>query len=127
MDNFVKMKTVLSRIQIYVGLLIVCIISMHNVFAGDKRAGRVDSLSRKSQNYEYREVVRNKMASSAFPVKVSVRGKAICVESNNYQVLPVYNQNGAFFSVFRLSKGVNWINGLPKGSYFINNRKVVIS
>lgn len=128
MDNFVRMKTVLSRIQIYwLSLILLCAISANSMFAGDRTTGRMDSLSRKSPNPELKETIKNKMASSAFPIKVSVRGKIIRVESNNYQILPIYNKNGVFFSIFRLNKGVNWINGLPKGTYFINNSKIVIS
>ncbi|MCM1109171.1 MAG: hypothetical protein NC388_08985 [Clostridium sp.] len=121
------MKRLLSKILVYGFALIMYTIGADCAFAGLAKTDGVDSLSRKTVDTEMRDALKGKMASSAFPVTVTVRGKAVCVESKNYQILPVYNQNGVFFSVFRLSKGVNWINGLPKGTYFINNRKVIIS
>mgnify|MGYP007057721887 CR=1 FL=1 len=35
-------------------------------------------------------------------------------------------KNGTFYLIVRLNKGTNWLNGLPKGKYFINNRLLAI-
>lgn len=86
-----------------------------------------DSLYRQAPVSEYGNVVKEKMASSAFPVQIKQQGRALCVRSNYNQVLPVYNQNGTFYAMFRLTKGINWINGLPRGIYYINNRKIIVS
>lgn len=86
-----------------------------------------DSVNHHLEMTECGNMVQGKMASSAFPVLLKVRGRAVCVRSNYNQVLPVYTHNGSFYAMFRLSKGVNWINGLPRGVYYINNRKITIS
>lgn len=67
-----------------------------------------------------------RMAQSAYPVQISILGNAICVRSNYNQVLPVYTEEGAFYAAFRLNKGTNWLSGLPRGTYYVNNRKIVI-
>lgn len=72
-------------------------------------------------------VMKTKMVHSAFPVQIKVRGKTLHVTSKFNQVLPVYNAGGTFYGVFKLNKGTNWINGLPQGTYYINNTKVTIS
>lgn len=86
-----------------------------------------DSLSRAQTDLDYNRTVKIKMASSAFPVQIEVKGRALCVKSSYRQVLPVYSRGGVFYGLFRINKGTNWINGLPRGAYFINNRKVVVS
>ncbi len=71
-------------------------------------------------------LARGKMVHSAFPIQVKVQGRALCVRSNYNQVLPVYTQSGSLHSLIRLNKGVNWLNGLPRGIYYINHRKILI-
>lgn len=68
-----------------------------------------------------------RMISSAYPVKIHVIGRAVQVQSDHSQILPIYTRSGAFYMVARLNKGVNWINGLPRGHYFINNRPVTVN
>ncbi len=70
--------------------------------------------------------VRNKMATSSYPVQLDVVGNAVRVQSPQSQILPIYTANGTFYVFMRLNKGVNWLNGLPRGRYFINNRLLVI-
>ncbi len=70
--------------------------------------------------------VRRKMSTSAYPVQMNVVGNAVRVQSPENQILPVYTANGTFYLFMRLNKGVNWLNGLPRGRYFINNRLVII-
>ena len=71
--------------------------------------------------------VQRKMSTSAFPVQISVTGRVVQVQSDRPQLLPIYNQNGVLYLTARLSKGKNWLGGLPKGRYFINNRPITIN
>ena len=43
------------------------------------------------------------------------------------ELLPIYNQNGVLYLTARLNKGTNWLGGLPRGRYFINNRPITIN
>ena len=72
------------------------------------------------------KVLRNKMSLSAYPVQLRLVGSAVCVQSPERQILPIYNENGAFYLIMRLNKGTNWINGLPKGKYYINKKLISI-
>lgn len=85
-----------------------------------------DSASHKQIVREGDGNVRRRMSHSAYPVQLHVVGNAVRVDSPQAQVLPIYTHNGTFYLIMRLNKGINWLNGLPKGRYFINNRIVVI-
>lgn len=67
-----------------------------------------------------------RMAKSAFPVQLEVKGSALCVTSDYTQSLPIYTRGGTLFMSMRLNKGKNWLNGLPRGRYLINNLQVFI-
>lgn len=67
-----------------------------------------------------------RMVQSAYPVQINIVGNAISIKSNYNQILPIYTEGGAFYAAFRLNKGTNWLSGLPRGTYYINNRKVTI-
>lgn len=67
-----------------------------------------------------------RMSSSLYPVQLQVHGRLVRIQSDHNQILPIYNHSGAFFMAMRLSKGTNWLNGLPRGRYFINNRPITI-
>ena len=68
-----------------------------------------------------------RMSCSTFPVKIHTSGRAVQIQSDYSQILPIYTRTGAFYMVVRLNKGVNWLNGLPRGHYFINNRPITIN
>ena len=68
-----------------------------------------------------------RMSCSTFPVKIHTSGRAVQIQSDYSQILPIYTRTGAFFMAVRLNKGVNWLNGLPRGHYFINNRPITIN
>lgn len=68
-----------------------------------------------------------RMSTSAYPVQMMVVGRAVRVQSPENQVLPIYTSTGGFYMVMRLTKGTNWLNGLPRGRYFINNRTITIN
>ena len=66
------------------------------------------------------------MATSAFPVRLTVKGSALCVTSEYSQILPIYKRSGSFYMAMHLNKGLNWLNGLPRGRYLINHKQVSI-
>ena len=68
-----------------------------------------------------------KMSTSAYPVRITVTGRVVQIQSDQSQLLPIYNQNGILYLTARLNKGTNWLGGLPKGHYFINNRPITIN
>lgn len=69
---------------------------------------------------------RRKMNVSAYPVQMYVEGKVVRIHSNYSQILPIYTRNGTFYMAMKLNKGTNWLTGLPRGQYFINNRPLTI-
>lgn len=71
--------------------------------------------------------IRHRMVTSPQPVEIRQQGRSLCVTSRYNQLLPIYSASGSLYSSFRLSKGTNWLNGLPRGSYIINNRKFTIN
>lgn len=68
-----------------------------------------------------------RMSLSVYPVEMNVHGRALKLRSDHNQILPIYTRSGAFYMVVRLSKGTNWVNGLPRGTYFINNKPITIN
>lgn len=74
----------------------------------------------------YQEQSQHNMAVSTFPVKITVKGRSICVRSDYNQLLPIYTRGGTFYMAMRLTKGQNWLNGLPRGQYLINHQTIVI-
>lgn len=83
-----------------------------------------DTLSMHGRSGELR--YRPKMNISVYPVQMSVNRRSVRIYSDHNQILPIYRHNGSFYMVMRLNKGVNWLNGLPRGKYFINNKPIVI-
>lgn len=68
-----------------------------------------------------------KMNTSTYPVKITVSGRAVQIQSDFNQLLPIYTHNGVLYLTTRLSKGTNWLGGLPRGRYFINNKPITIN
>ena len=68
-----------------------------------------------------------KMTTSAFPVQITVTGRVVQVQSDRSQLLPIYTAGGVLYLTARLNKGTNWLGGLPKGRYFINNKPITIN
>lgn len=71
--------------------------------------------------------IRSRMMTSPQPVNIHQQGRLLRVESQAIQLLPIYTQNGTFYTAFRLTKGTNWLGGLPRGRYIINNRHFSIN
>ena len=88
---------------------------------------KADSVGRDVSFSEYTQIYRTKRVSSTYPIKIKIKGGSLLVTSQHSQMLPVYKGNGVFYGLFRLNKGTNWISGLPKGTYIINNSKVTVS
>lgn len=86
--------------------------------------GQVQPLSQQTPKGDVSQ--KRKMSNSAFPVQISKMGNALKIQSDHNQILPIYTQSGAFYMVMRLTKGTNFLSGLPRGRYFINNRIVSI-
>ena len=101
--------------------------------APDANIQRRDSLQRRHattlQTQGRREIpdLRHRMMSSPQPVEIRQQGRNLCVTSSYNQLLPIYTASGTLYSSFRLSKGTNWLSGLPRGSYIINNHKYTIN
>lgn len=74
----------------------------------------------------HHEEHQRKLATSTFPVTIWVKGRSLCVMSDYNQLLPIYTRGGTFYLAMRLNKGVNWLNGLPRGQYLINHQPIVI-
>lgn len=85
-----------------------------------------DSLSIRNLPQELGEG-RRKMATSQAPIQMQVTGSSICIRSNSAQLLPIYDSKKDFYMAMYLNKGINWLNGLPRGKYYINNRQVTIN
>lgn len=83
-----------------------------------------DSVSVRVQRWG--EIPSNRMAQSAHPVKLTVRGQSLRIVSKYEQVLPIYTNAGTLYLAMQLSPGTNWLNGLPRGRYLINNRTINI-
>lgn len=78
----------------------------------------------KSRDFNMKET--GKMLTSTYPVRIQVAMNAVEVHSDHNQILPIYTRNGVLYMAARINRGINWINGLPRGHYFINNRPVTI-
>lgn len=78
-------------------------------------------------NNEYKHIFKTTPTTSPHPIKIQTKGHALLITSQHTQMLPIYKANGILYALFPIEKGTNWINGLPKGTYLINNRKITIS
>lgn len=120
------MKSLLTLKKSALYLLVVFALCVGNLYAQNiHQVVRTNAIV-SDAGVEGSNVLKTKMLSSAFPVTIQLKGSRLCITSKYVQLLPVYNERGAFYGMFRLNKGTNWIGGLPKGVYYINNRKVSI-
>ena len=109
--------------------ILVCFVALSSVYASaplNRKADRMQDSVSKVVVKDGDKVLRNKMSLSAYPVQLRLVGSAVCVQSPERQILPIYNETGAFYLIMRLNKGTNWINGLPTGRYFINKKLISI-
>ena len=87
---------------------------------------RIDTLRHQNLTFEMRDIRRNLFTTSR-PVEIRQQGRRLCVISPTEQLLPVYTGRGTLYTAFRLNRGTNWLNGLPRGSYIINNKRIAIN
>lgn len=118
------LKNSRKKVRLWVLLMMGCATA---VSATGRLSVLADSTEHKVPFSEYTHIYKNRRVSSTYPVEIRVRRSALLVTSKYSQMLPVYKGNGVFYGLFRLNKGTNWISGLPKGIYIINNAKVVVS
>lgn len=71
--------------------------------------------------------LRSRMMTSPLPVEIRQQGRQLCIKSQYNQMLPIYTANGTYYSSMRLTKGTNWLTGLPRGAYMINNQRYTIN
>ena len=88
---------------------------------------RGDSAEKKVTFSEHSHLYKIKRVSSTYPIKIKMKGRSLLVTSQHVQMLPIYKDNGVCYGLFRFNKGTNWISGLPKGTYIINNAKITVS
>ena len=119
------MKGILVILMLVGALLEVTAVAPASFLYKAERTQKQDTIIRMVQRDGDRAVSR-KMSHSAYPVQMSVVGNAVRVESPENQILPIYTHTGTFYLIVRLNKGTNWLNGMPKGRYFINNRLIAI-
>ena len=86
---------------------------------------KIDSITRIKYSVN-EKIVPGKMSHSTHPIRMRVVGNAVRIQSTESQILPIYTHNKTFYLVMRLNKGINWLNGLPKGRYYINSELVTI-
>ena len=72
------------------------------------------------------ELSTGRLVQSAYPVRLTIKGRSLKVTSKYEQVLPIYTHSGTLYVAMQLNPGVNWLNGLPRGRYRINNRTISI-
>lgn len=117
---------------------LICILLLFVMLVSEAAASPVSEVRRRKRNHKPDTIAmvavqdvsvftRRRMSTSAYPVQMTVVGRAVKVQSPENQVLPIYTSTGGFYMVMRLTKGTNWLNGLPKGRYFINNRTITIN
>lgn len=124
-ESAIMMKGILVILMLVGALLEITAAAPAGFLHKTERTQKQDTTIRVIQRDGDRVVTR-KMSHSAYPVQMSMVGNAVRVESPENQILPIYTHTGTFYLIVRLNKGTNWLNGLPKGRYFINNRLIAI-
>ena len=112
--------------------LLLCgiVIAMPVAVVADSVRTRVPQTSESvSQAEPLREfdLRHRRMSMSAYPVELKTMGRALRIRSDYTQLLPIYTETGTLYMALRITKGTNWLNGLPRGKYFINNQPVTIN
>ncbi len=121
------MKILLTSKKLVLYVLVAIVCCMGNMYAQSvAQVVRTHTVVSDDGVHEGANVLKTKMLNSAYPVSIQLKGTRLCVTSKYVQLLPVYNERGVFYGMFRLNKGTNWIGGLPSGVYFINGRKVMV-
>lgn len=128
------MKTLPYYIKRYILAAAILVIPLWgtSVFAAPERQNqpvhrtKVDSLRAVMRTSEVFQL-HGRMMSSPLPVEISQQGRQLCIKSRYAQLLPIYTASGTYYSSLRLTKGTNWLSGLPRGAYMINNHRYTIN
>ena len=110
--------------------LIVLLACQGSLYAADvsrprTKATSADSIRRQAPILEAPRL-QNRMMNSSEPVEIHQQGRRLKIESKSTQMLPIYREGGTFYQAMLLTKGTNWLNGLPRGTYIINGKRYVI-
>lgn len=113
--------------QSFRSLLLVVMILISTWAVADKQTiRRVPKDSVTVSSVRWGELSSGRMSQSAYPVRLIVKGRNLRVTSKYEQVLPIYTKSGTLYLAMQLNPGVNWLVGLPRGRYRINNRTISI-
>lgn len=85
-----------------------------------------DTVAAASSLHEF-DLRNRRMSMSPFPVEIKMMRRALRIRSGHDQLLPIYTSAGTLYMAVRITKGINWLNGLPRGKYFINNQPITIN
>ena len=107
-------------------LLVILMLTSALVMADKQESRRLAEDSLTLVTTPWQETPSSRMAQSAYPVKLTVKGRSLRITSKHEQVLPIYTQGGVLYLAMQLTPGVNWLNGLPRGRYRINNHTIRI-
>ena len=107
-------------------LLMLLMLIGTGVFADKQTARQMPKDSLTVRTSKWPELPSGQMAHSAYPVQLKVKGRSLRITSKYEQVLPIYTKGGTLYLAMQLNPGVNWLNGLPRGRYRINNRTINI-
>lgn len=113
--------------SLIIGLVMSFFVGSSVITVTARQKSSLDSLSHKVPSTEYGRVYKTRRVSSPFPVEIKVKGSNLYVVSNYDQMLPIYKESGVFYGMFHLNKGTNWLSGLPRGIYIINNIRITVS
>lgn len=129
------MKTLFLYIRSYALVLVLLFapVLTVNLLADHQQTGQIIR-RRINQDSSYLMVrrmevpqLRSRMMTSPLPVEIRQQGRQLCIKSQYNQMLPIYTAGGTYYSSMRLTKGTNWLTGLPRGAYMINNQRYTIN
>ena len=59
-------------------------------------------------------------------MKISVQGGTLCITSDHEAKLQIYSPDGRIVRRLNVRRGQNTFDGLHKGIYMINNKKIIL-
>ena len=114
------------QVPFRVFLLFAMILTSTWAVADKQQSRRLAKDSVTVSTLRWGEIPSGRMVQSAYPVRLVVKGRSLRVTSKYEQVLPIYTHSGTLYVAMQLNPGVNWLIGLPRGRYRINNRTISI-
>ncbi|MDY5632734.1 MAG: hypothetical protein SPF56_09665 [Bacteroidaceae bacterium] len=92
-----------------------------------RRQHVTDSVIVRGMTPTWNEIKIRNGATSPYPIQLSVKGNSLMIRSKKKQILPIFTDRGALYLTCQLRPGTNWVTGLPRGRYRINNRNIQIN